>query len=152
MLGELFEHVVEKPDAGRDLGRAGAVELDPPPDLRLPRIPLDHRDPHTALPNPPRTAIGGALLARTAWCRQCTCGLRPLPPLPECPQKPRRGASWRNVSVSSTSSSRAANPTETRRGRFPSASASAGGPAQRPLPNSGGRGGERRTPTSQKPP
>src|SRR3954447_21770812 len=124
MLGELFEHVVEKPDASRDLGRAGAVEIDSPPDLRLPRIPLDRRDPHTALPNLHLTGIGGALLARTARCRQytrgqCTRGLHPaLPLLPTYPQNPRRGARRRNASSSSTSSSRAANPTETWRGRF----------------------------------
>ena len=50
VLRELLQHVVEKPDPGRDLGRAGAVEIDPPLDPRLPRVPLDRRDPHIVLP------------------------------------------------------------------------------------------------------
>ena len=50
VLGELLEHVVEKADAGRDLGRAGAVEIDPALDPRLLGVALDRRDPHAASP------------------------------------------------------------------------------------------------------
>ena len=61
VLRELLEHVVEKPDAGRDLGRAGAVEIDPALDPRLPAYCARpsrpaHRSP-AAAPQPRRHAI-----------------------------------------------------------------------------------------------
>ena len=49
VLGKLLEHVIEKADAGRDLGGAGAVEIDPAGDLRLLGVAFDRRHPHDAL-------------------------------------------------------------------------------------------------------
>ena len=51
VLGELVEHVVEKTDAGRDLGGSAAVEIDPALDLRFFGVALDRRDPHRCSPD-----------------------------------------------------------------------------------------------------
>ena len=51
MARELFEHMVEKADPGRDLGGADAVEIDAALDLRLLGVALDRRDlSHSMLP------------------------------------------------------------------------------------------------------
>ena len=52
--GQLLEHVVEKADAGRDLGDAGAVEIDATGDLGLLGVAFDRRHPHRASPRGPR--------------------------------------------------------------------------------------------------
>ena len=49
VLGQLFEHVIEKADAGRYFGGAAAVEIDPAADLRLLGVAFDRRHPHDAL-------------------------------------------------------------------------------------------------------
>ena len=43
VAGQLGEHVVEEADAGRDVAAARAVQVQLDPDLRLGRVPLDHR-------------------------------------------------------------------------------------------------------------
>src|SRR5439155_9686619 len=50
VLCQLIEHVVEKADAGRDLGRTAAVEIDPALDPRLFGVALDRCDPHRNSP------------------------------------------------------------------------------------------------------
>src|ERR1700731_2649713 len=76
VLSELVEHVVEKADAGRDLGRAGAVERDPALDLGLLGLALDRRDPHGLSPLGSRVPIKfpalWRLLTRTPRRRHST--------------------------------------------------------------------------------
>src|SRR5205085_2724244 len=73
---ELVEHVVEKADAGGNLGRTGAVERDPPLDLRLLGLALDRRDPHGCSPDGIRYPLNfpapSRLLTRTAPARHST--------------------------------------------------------------------------------
>ena len=47
--GELFEHVVEKTDAGRDLRGTAAVEVHFAGDPGFLRVALDRRHPHDTL-------------------------------------------------------------------------------------------------------
>src|SRR6185436_995117 len=45
--GEELEHVVEEPDSCRDLVAPSAFETDCQGDLRLGRLPIDYRAPHS---------------------------------------------------------------------------------------------------------
>ena len=49
VLGQLLEHVIEKADAGRDLGRTAAVEIDLAADPGFLGVAFDPRHAHDAL-------------------------------------------------------------------------------------------------------
>ena len=78
VLGQLLQHVVEKADAGRDLGRAGAVEIDPALDPRLLGVALDRRDPHRISPRSPHSRDTAYLTisAPSRYCRGAPPSIR----------------------------------------------------------------------------
>jgi hypothetical protein len=52
---DLLDHVIEKADPSRDLGRADAIEIDPTLDPRFLGVALDRRDPHARSPHAANT-------------------------------------------------------------------------------------------------
>ena len=78
MPGELFEHVIEKPDAGRDLCGAAAVEIHSAGDPGFLGVAFDRRHPHdTLLEGPHLRHILVTTFARAFHCRAiCTAEFR----------------------------------------------------------------------------